>query len=52
MGGRVRKKKKNAIRTSEKQRFPTGFSMIGKKKKKALSSASRIYSKQPLFLVP
>lgn len=34
MGGRVRKKKKNAIRTSEKQRFPTGFSMIGKKKKR------------------
>lgn len=44
MGGRVRKKKKNAIRTSEKQRFPTGFSMIGKKKKKGT-----IFCKQNLF---
>lgn len=38
MSGRVRKRKRNAIKTSEKQRFPIGFFHYKEKKKEALSS--------------
>lgn len=34
MGGRVRKQKKNALRTSEKQRFPQLFFFFHDKEKK------------------